>query len=117
MDIPLEDHRAADFPEFALPLFEDLKKIFRTEQGQVFVFPSSGTGGWEADLTGTRSTEAGTEDHYREHAVKQGDSKEGGCSDGGGEWSGGRGDQATTRDAEECAAAVRDRDNGTGSAD
>ena len=33
MDIPLEDHRAADFPEFALPLFEDLKKIFRTEQG------------------------------------------------------------------------------------
>ena len=29
MDIPLEDHRAADFPEFALPLFEDLKKIFK----------------------------------------------------------------------------------------
>ena len=55
MDIPLEDHRAADFPEFALPLFEDLKKIFRTEQGQVFVFPSSGTGGWEAAITNTLS--------------------------------------------------------------
>ena len=55
MDIPLEDHRAADFPEFALPLFEDLKKVFRTEQGQVFVFPSSGTGGWEAAITNTLS--------------------------------------------------------------
>ncbi len=55
MDIPLEDHRAADFPEFALPLFEDLKKIFRTERGQVFVFPSSGTGGWEAAITNTLS--------------------------------------------------------------
>ena len=55
MDIPLEDHRAADFPEFALPLFEDLKRVFRTEQGQVFVFPSSGTGGWEAAITNTLS--------------------------------------------------------------
>ena len=55
MDIPLEDHRAADFPEFALPLFEDLKKIFKTEYGQVFVFPSSGTGGWEAAITNTLS--------------------------------------------------------------
>lgn len=55
MDIPLEDHRAADFPEFALPLFEDLKKIFKTECGQVFVFPSSGTGGWEAAITNTLS--------------------------------------------------------------
>jgi alanine-glyoxylate transaminase/serine-glyoxylate transaminase/serine-pyruvate transaminase len=55
MDIPLEDHRAADFPEFALPLFEDLKKIFKTEKGQVFVFPSSGTGGWEAAVVNTLS--------------------------------------------------------------
>jgi alanine-glyoxylate transaminase/serine-glyoxylate transaminase/serine-pyruvate transaminase len=53
MDIPLEDHRAGDFPEFVLPLFEDLKKIFRTERGQVFIFPSSGTGGWEAAITNT----------------------------------------------------------------
>lgn len=55
MDIPLEDHRAVDFPEFALPLFDDLKKIFRTERGQVFIFPSSGTGGWEAAITNTLS--------------------------------------------------------------
>ncbi len=55
MDVPLEDHRAGDFPDFTLPLFEDLKKIFRTERGKVFVFPSSGSGGWEAAITNTLS--------------------------------------------------------------
>lgn len=55
MDIPLEDHRAGDFPRFAKPLFEDLKQIFQTKNGQVFVFPSSGTGGWEAAITNTLS--------------------------------------------------------------
>ena len=55
MDIALEDHRAPDLPEFTLPLFADLKKIFRTETGTVFVFPGSGTGGWEAALRNTLS--------------------------------------------------------------
>jgi alanine-glyoxylate transaminase / serine-glyoxylate transaminase / serine-pyruvate transaminase len=55
MDVPLEDHRAPDFPAFALPLLGDLKKVFRTDSGQVFVFPSSGTGGWEAAMTNTLS--------------------------------------------------------------
>ena len=48
MDVALEDHRAPDFPEFTLPLFADLKKAFKLENGQVFIFPSSGTGGWES---------------------------------------------------------------------
>jgi alanine-glyoxylate transaminase/serine-glyoxylate transaminase/serine-pyruvate transaminase len=55
MDIPLEDQRAPDFPQFSLPLFQDLKKAFKTEKGQVFIFPSSGTGGWEAAITNTLS--------------------------------------------------------------
>ena len=55
MDVPMEDMRAPDFPKFTLPLFEDLKQIFRTETGQVFLFPDSGTGGWEAGLTNTLS--------------------------------------------------------------
>jgi alanine-glyoxylate transaminase/serine-glyoxylate transaminase/serine-pyruvate transaminase len=55
MDIPLEDQRAPDFPQFTLALFRDLKKAFKTETGQVFVFPSSGTGGWEAAMTNTLS--------------------------------------------------------------
>ncbi|MDC1383095.1 aminotransferase class V-fold PLP-dependent enzyme [Candidatus Puniceispirillum sp.] len=55
MEVPLEDHRAPDFPEFTLPLFRDLKEIFRTQTGQVFLFPGSGTGGWEAAISNTLS--------------------------------------------------------------
>lgn len=55
MDIALEDHRAPDFPEFTKPLFRDLKKIFKTETGQAFIFPGSGTGGWESAISNTLS--------------------------------------------------------------
>ena len=55
MHVPMEDHRASDFPKFTLPLYEDLKKVFQTKDGQVFIFPSSGTGAWEATLTNTSS--------------------------------------------------------------
>ncbi len=53
MEVPLEDHRAPDFPEFTMPLLADLKKVFRTETGQVFIFPGSGTGGWESAIANT----------------------------------------------------------------
>ena len=55
MDIPMEDQRAPDLPHFTLPLFEDVKKVFKSRTGQAFLFPSSGTGGWEAALTNTLS--------------------------------------------------------------
>ena len=54
-NIAMEDQRAPDFPKFSLPLFRDLKKIFKTETGQVFIFPASGTGGWESAITNTLS--------------------------------------------------------------
>jgi alanine-glyoxylate transaminase/serine-glyoxylate transaminase/serine-pyruvate transaminase len=55
IDRPMEDQRAPDLPAFTLPLFADLKKVFKTDSGQVFIFPSSGTGGWEAAMTNTLS--------------------------------------------------------------
>ncbi len=55
MDVSMEDQRAPDLPAFTLPLFNDLKKIFKTRDGQVFLFPSSGSGGWEAAMTNTLS--------------------------------------------------------------
>jgi len=55
MDIALEDHRAPDFPDFVKPLLADLKKVFRTETGHVFIFPGSGTGGWESAIANTLS--------------------------------------------------------------
>ena len=55
MHVPMEDHRASDFPNLTLPLYEDLKKVVQTREGQPFIFPSSGTGAWEASLTNTCS--------------------------------------------------------------
>jgi alanine-glyoxylate transaminase / serine-glyoxylate transaminase / serine-pyruvate transaminase len=55
MHIPQEDMRATDLPEFTKPLYEDVKKIFKSKDGQVFIFPASGTGGWEAAITNTLS--------------------------------------------------------------
>lgn len=55
LDIPMEDQRSPDFPAFSLKLFEDLKRIFKLEGGQVFLYPGSGTGGWEAAVTNTLS--------------------------------------------------------------
>ena len=50
MDVALEDHRAPDFPAFVKPLLKDLKSVFRMESGRVFLFPGSGTAGWEAAI-------------------------------------------------------------------
>ncbi|MGH6931658.1 MAG: aminotransferase class V-fold PLP-dependent enzyme [Dongiaceae bacterium] len=52
---PMEDQRAPDIPKFTLPLFNDLKRVFRTATGQILIFPASGTGGWEASTTNTLS--------------------------------------------------------------
>jgi alanine-glyoxylate transaminase/serine-glyoxylate transaminase/serine-pyruvate transaminase len=51
----MEDHRSSDFPSLVQPVFEDLKKIFKTTSGQPFIFPASGTGAWEASLSNTLS--------------------------------------------------------------
>ena len=55
MDIAMEDQRAPDLPAFTLPLFEDVRKVFKSRTGQVFLFPASGTGGWEAAMINTLS--------------------------------------------------------------
>jgi len=36
-----------------MPIFEDLKKVFKMKDGRVFIFPSSGTGAWESAITNT----------------------------------------------------------------
>ncbi|MCW0002296.1 aminotransferase class V-fold PLP-dependent enzyme [Pararhizobium sp. YC-54] len=53
MNVPMQDMRAPDFPELVLPLFSDLKRIFKTETGTVFIFPGSGTGAWESAISNT----------------------------------------------------------------
>jgi alanine-glyoxylate transaminase/serine-glyoxylate transaminase/serine-pyruvate transaminase len=55
MHVAMEDHRSSSFPALAQPVFEELKKIFKTASGQAFIFPASGTGAWEASLSNTLS--------------------------------------------------------------
>jgi alanine-glyoxylate transaminase/serine-glyoxylate transaminase/serine-pyruvate transaminase len=55
MMVAMEDHRSSRFPELSTSVLSDLKRVFKTATGQVFIFPSSGTGAWEAALTNTLS--------------------------------------------------------------
>jgi alanine-glyoxylate transaminase/serine-glyoxylate transaminase/serine-pyruvate transaminase len=51
MAVPMEDHRSPAFPALARECLSGLKPVFKTEQAVPFIFPSSGTGCWEAALT------------------------------------------------------------------
>ena len=51
MDAPMEDHRSPAFPALARECLTGLKPIFKTTSGVPFIFPSSGTGCWEAAVT------------------------------------------------------------------
>jgi alanine-glyoxylate transaminase/serine-glyoxylate transaminase/serine-pyruvate transaminase len=53
MHVNMEDHRSPVFPKLLTPLLQDLKKVFKTETGQAFIFPATGTAGWEVALTNT----------------------------------------------------------------
>ena len=53
MNVPMQDMRASDFGDLTLPLFRDLKKVFKTKTGTVLMFPGSGTGAWEAAISNT----------------------------------------------------------------
>ncbi|MEM6305210.1 MAG: aminotransferase class V-fold PLP-dependent enzyme [Pseudomonadota bacterium] len=48
------DHRGPDFAEVGLKALSGMKSIFKTDQ-HVFIFPSSGTGAWEAALVNVAS--------------------------------------------------------------
>ncbi|PKM11461.1 MAG: serine--glyoxylate aminotransferase [Gammaproteobacteria bacterium HGW-Gammaproteobacteria-3] len=55
MNVDSQDHRSPIFPDLLKPLLADLKKVFKTETGQAFIFPATGTAGWEIALTNTLS--------------------------------------------------------------
>jgi alanine-glyoxylate transaminase/serine-glyoxylate transaminase/serine-pyruvate transaminase len=58
MIVAMEDHRSSRFPELTRTLFPDLLRVFGCAEGQVFIYPSTGTGAWEAALTNTLSPAA-----------------------------------------------------------
>ena len=55
MHVPMEDHRSVFFPKLAEPLFAQLKRLYKTEAGRVFMYPGSGTAAWEAAISNTLS--------------------------------------------------------------
>lgn len=54
MSAPTMDHRGPEFQKLGAEILERLKPIFKTES-KVIVFPSSGTGAWEAAIVNTLS--------------------------------------------------------------
>ena len=54
MDSPIIDHRGQDFARLVLDIFAGLKTVFKTS-ADIIIFPSSGTGAWEAALVNTLS--------------------------------------------------------------
>jgi alanine-glyoxylate transaminase/serine-glyoxylate transaminase/serine-pyruvate transaminase len=55
MMVAMEDHRSPKFPELTARLRSGLGELFRSHEAQIVMFPSSGTGAWEAALTNTLS--------------------------------------------------------------
>jgi alanine-glyoxylate transaminase/serine-glyoxylate transaminase/serine-pyruvate transaminase len=55
LHVAMEDHRSPAFPALWGELAPALRRLFGTAQGRPFVFPGTGTGGWEAALTNTLS--------------------------------------------------------------
>ena len=51
---PTVDHRGPAFADLGQACLDGMRRIFRTE-GRVYIFPSSGTGAWEAALVNTLS--------------------------------------------------------------
>jgi alanine-glyoxylate transaminase / serine-glyoxylate transaminase / serine-pyruvate transaminase len=51
MAVPMEDHRSSAFPALTLECLAGLRKVFKTTAAVPMIFPSSGTGCWEAALT------------------------------------------------------------------
>ncbi|PRY95779.1 serine-glyoxylate aminotransferase [Hasllibacter halocynthiae] len=54
-DMPTLDHRSPLFGEILHPALEGVAKVVGTKKGEVFVFPATGTAGWEVALTNTLS--------------------------------------------------------------
>lgn len=54
-DMPTIDHRSAAFADILQPALAGVKRVLKTELGEVVIFPGSGTGGWEAAISNTLS--------------------------------------------------------------
>lgn len=54
-DMATIDHRSPMFGDILHPCIEGVRKVLKSDAAHIFIFPSSGTGGWETALTNTMS--------------------------------------------------------------
>ena len=55
IDFPTIDHRGPDFAAIGKDCLAGMKRVFKSTQGEVVIYPASGTGAWEAALANTLS--------------------------------------------------------------
>jgi alanine-glyoxylate transaminase / serine-glyoxylate transaminase / serine-pyruvate transaminase len=55
IDAPTMDHRGPEFADLGKATLAGMKRVFKSTQGEVIIFPASGTGAWEAALVNTLS--------------------------------------------------------------
>ncbi len=55
IDSPTMDHRGPEFAELGKAVLAGMKRVFKSTQGEVVIYPASGTGAWEAALVNTLS--------------------------------------------------------------
>ena len=54
-DMPTIDHRSPLFGQILHPVRANIQRVLKSKDGEVFIFPSTGTGGWETAITNTLS--------------------------------------------------------------
>src|SRR5205807_7067331 len=55
IDFPTIDHRGPEFAQLGKSVLAGMKRVFKTTQSEVVIYPASGTGAWEAALVNTLS--------------------------------------------------------------
>lgn len=53
--MPTIDHRSPTFGKILHPCLDGVRQILKSKTAHIFIFPSTGTGGWETTLTNTLS--------------------------------------------------------------
>lgn len=54
-DVPTMDHRSPAFAKILHPCLDNVRQVLKSEGADIFIFPSTGTGGWETAISNTLS--------------------------------------------------------------
>lgn len=55
VDVPTLDHRSSAFAEILSPAVTGTRRVLKSASAEIFLFPSTGTGGWETAITNSLS--------------------------------------------------------------